>query len=80
MRRASSWPTTRGVVLEVSALENGLVPRPQLAVSPSLARELVMLRSPPRPVNRDVQLVEGPRLVQGPRLVSRADFMAQQRD
>ena len=28
------------------------VPRPQLAVSPSLARELVMLRSPPRPVNR----------------------------
>jgi rare lipoprotein A len=80
-----------GLVVEVSALEAGLVPRPQLAVSPSLARELVILRSPPQPVNRDVQLVEGPRLVQGPRLVSRgprlvqgprlvsqADFMAQQ--
>jgi hypothetical protein len=69
-----------GLVVEVSALEAGLVPRPQLAVSPSLARELVILRSPPQPVNRDVQLVEGPRLVQGPRLVSRADFMARQRD
>lgn len=67
-----------GLVVEVSALEAGLVPRPQLAVSPSLARELVILRSPPQPVNRDVQLVEGPRLVQGPRLASRADFMAQQ--
>jgi rare lipoprotein A len=67
-----------GLVVEVSALEAGLVPRPQLAVSPSLARELVVLRSPPQPVSRDVQLVEGPRLVQGPRVVSRADFMAQQ--
>jgi rare lipoprotein A len=80
-----------GLVVEVSVLEAGLVPRPQLAVSPSLARELVILRSPPQPVNRDVQLVEGPRLVQGPRLVSRgprlvqgprlvsqADFVAQQ--
>lgn len=47
-----------------------LVPKPQLAVSPSLARELVMLRSPPRPVSR------GLRLVQGPRLVSRESFMA----
>ena len=65
-----------GMVLEVSALESG-VPRPQLAVSPSLASELVMLRSQPRPVSQGV-LVEGPRLVQGPRLVSRADFMAQQ--
>ncbi len=45
-----------------------LVPRPQLAVSPSLARELVMLRSPPRPV------IRGLRLVQGPRLVSRDSF------
>jgi rare lipoprotein A len=58
------------LALKVSAQENG-VPRPQLAVSPALARELVMLRSPPRPVS------EGPRLVQGPRLVSRADFEAQ---
>jgi rare lipoprotein A len=58
--------------LEISALENGSVPRPQLAVSPSLARELVVLRRPPRPVTR------GPRLVQGPRPVSRADFEAQQ--
>jgi rare lipoprotein A len=70
--------------LETSALENGLVPRPQLAVSPSLARELVMLRSPPRPVNLGPRLVQGPRLVSrevrlvhGPRLVSRADFEAQ---
>jgi peptidoglycan lytic transglycosylase len=67
--------------LETSALEDGSVPRPQLAVSPSLARELVMLRLPPRPVSQDVQLVEGPqlvsrgpRLVQGPRLVSQAAF------
>jgi len=66
-----------GVALQAAALENGSVPRPQLAVSPSLARELVMLRSPPRPVSQGV-LVEGPRLVQGPRLVSRAEFEAQQ--
>ena len=33
---------------------------------------LVMLRTPPRPVSR------GPQLVQGPRLVSRADFKAEQ--
>ena len=65
---------------EASALQNG-VPRPQLAVSPSLARELVMLRSPPRPASPSPRLVEGPRLVsrevrlvQGPRLVSRASF------
>ncbi|MEI9901790.1 MAG: septal ring lytic transglycosylase RlpA family protein [Hyphomicrobium sp.] len=58
--------------LEVSALENGPVPRPQRAVSPSLAGELVMLRSPPRPAS------PGPRLVQGPRLVTRADFADQQ--
>lgn len=69
------------VALETSALPDGSVPRPQLAVSPSLARELVMLRLPPRPVNRGVRLVQGPRLVsrgvrlvQGPRLVSRASF------
>ena len=67
----------RGMVLEASAQENG-VPRPQLAVSPSLARELVVLRSPPRPVTPDVELVQAPRLVLGPRLVSRADFEAQQ--
>lgn len=47
-----------------------LAPRPQLAVSPSLARELMMLRSPPRPV------IRGVRLVQGPRLVSRDSFRA----
>lgn len=77
--------------LETSALENGSVPRPQLAVSPSLARELVMLRLPPRLVTKDVQLVQGPQLVrrgarlvqgpslvQGPRLVSRAAFKDQQ--
>ncbi len=53
--------------LETSALGNGLVPRPQRAASPSLARELVMLRLPPRPVTQavpqNVQLVEGPQLV-----------------
>ena len=72
-----------GSALEVSALENG-VPRPQLAVSPSLARELVMLRSPPRPASPGPRLVEGPRLasrgvrlVQGPRLVSRANLRAE---
>jgi rare lipoprotein A len=59
-----------GGALETAALGADLVPKPQLAVSPSLARELVMLRSPPRPVNRGVRLVEGPRLV------SRAAFMA----
>lgn len=74
-------------ILEASALENGSVPRPQLAVSPSLARELVMLRTPPRPVSQDEpfvqalqpvsqepQLVQGPQLVQKPRLVSRAAY------
>ena len=60
-----------GENLETAALENALVPKPQLAVSPSLARELVMLRSPPRLMNRGI------RLVQGPRLVSRAAFRAQ---
>ncbi|WP_439541325.1 RlpA-like double-psi beta-barrel domain-containing protein [Hyphomicrobium sp.] len=60
-----------GENMETAALENGLVPKPQLAVSPSLARELVMLRSPPRLMNRGV------RLVQGPRLVTRATFRAQ---
>lgn len=68
-----------------SALVDGDVPRPQRAVSPSLARELVMLRLPPRPVTpeaelvvepqpaqRPPQLVQAPRLVQPPRAVSRA--------
>ena len=77
--------------LEVAALETGSVPRPQLAVSPSLARQLVMLRSPPRRISQLAQLLEGPRLVsrgprlvegpslvQGPRLVSRAAFRDQQ--
>ncbi len=69
------------VALDGLALETASVPAPQLAVSPSLARELVMLRLPPRPVRQDVQLVQGPhlvsrgpRLVQGPRLVSQAAF------
>lgn len=60
--------------IETAALGDNapaLVPTPRLAVSPSLARELMILRAPPKPVNRDV------RLVQGPRPVSRADFMAQ---
>lgn len=39
--------------LQASALETGLVMGPQRAVSPSLARELVMLRLPPRPVTSD---------------------------
>jgi len=77
--------------LETAALEDGAVPRPQRAVSPSLARELVMLRLPPRQVTQEVELVEppqlvrrgprlvqGPSLVQGPRLVSRADFSDQE--
>jgi len=63
--------------LAASALVDGSVPRPQRAVSPSLARELVMLRLPPRPVLPDIELVEAPRvvrrpvrLVQGPRRVN----------
>ena len=57
---------------ETAAIGDALVPRPQLAVSPSMAREFVMLRTPPRPVNR------GMRLVQGPRLVSRDSIIARQ--
>jgi len=64
--------------LKASSLETGAVPKPQLAVSPSLAREMVMLRALPRRVSQAVRLVEGPRrvsrgvrLVEGPRLVSR---------
>lgn len=76
--------------LAAIALDDEFVPRPQLAVSPSLARELVMLRAPPRPVSLGPRLVQGPRLVRGPRLVqaprlmqeprllSRADFEARQ--
>jgi rare lipoprotein A len=68
-----------------AALESGAgIPKPQLAVSPSLARELVMLRLPPRPVSRGPRLVQGPRLVsrgvrlvQGPRLVTRRQMSAQ---
>lgn len=65
--------------------EDGLVPRPRLAVSPSLARELTILRSPPRlATNQDTRpeqsprLVEVPRLVEGPRPVNRAAFKAAQ--
>jgi rare lipoprotein A len=74
-----------GLTLEDASLETGSVPRPQLAVSPSRARELVMLRLPPRPLSRGVRLLQGPRLVsrsvrlvQGPRLASRAAFREQQ--
>ena len=42
------------MALNAAALASGEVPRPQPAVSPSLARELVMLRSPPRPVSPGV--------------------------
>ncbi len=55
--------------LQPVALGDALVPRPQLAVSPSLAREMTMLRSAPRPVNRGPRLVEAPRLAERPRLV-----------
>ena len=39
------------------------MPGPQLAVSPSLAREMVILRTRPRPVSRLLPLLQGPRLV-----------------
>lgn len=57
---------------DTASEENLLVPKPRLAVSPSLARELVMLSSPPRLASRNL------RLVQGPRRMTREDFMAQQ--
>ncbi len=57
--------------LETAAIGDALVPRPQLAVSPSLAREFVMLRLPPRPVNRGIRLVQGPRLVSRDSVVAR---------
>lgn len=65
-----------------SAPEVASVPKPQLAVSPSLASEMVMLRSPPRPISRGAtgsDEVESPsvQLVQGPRPVSRAAFLKQ---
>lgn len=64
MREDGDLPTAvANAALETGSAEDALVPRPQLAVSPSLARELVMLRTPPRPVNRGVRLVQGPRLV-----------------
>lgn len=73
VREDDSLPTgSEDEDLETAAIGNALVPRPQLAVSPSLAREFVMLRTPPRPVNRGI------RLVQGPRLVSRGSVMASQ--
>ncbi len=39
------------------------LPRPQLAVSPSLAREMIMLRRQPRPASRLFPLLHPPRLV-----------------
>ena len=79
LHEENDQPSDDTAAAEDSALETGSVPAPQRAVSPSLARELVMLRLPPRPVNRGPRLVQGPRLasrspvlVQGPRLVSRA--------
>jgi rare lipoprotein A len=83
--RDDSEDESAGYAPDPSALENTLVPRPQLAVSPSLARELVILRSAPQPVSRapGPRLVQTPRrvsrevrLVQGPRLMSRAEFEA----
>jgi rare lipoprotein A len=61
-----------GEAVEMAALGDVPVPKPQLAVSPSLAKELVILRTPPQPVNREVQLIEEPKAV------SRADFLKQQ--
>ncbi len=55
-----------GAAMEVAALEGGLVPRPQLAVSPSLARELVILRLPPRPVSPGRAACGGPAARAGP--------------
>jgi rare lipoprotein A len=52
--------------LEAAALENGLVAGPRRAVSPSLAREMVMLRLPPRRASQYVQLLQGPRLMGRP--------------
>lgn len=70
IREDSEGPAgVTGGDLETAALD-AVVPRPQLAVSPSLAREFVMLRTLPRPASR------GPQLVQGPRLVSRDAFRA----
>ena len=65
--------------------ETAAVPRPQLAVSPSLASEMVMLRTPPRPVSRSAPSADeanqgnqgSVQLVQGPRPVSRAAFLNQ---
>ncbi len=39
------------------------VPRPQPAISPTLARKMVMLRVNPKPVKRLAPLLQGPRLV-----------------
>jgi len=55
-----------GVSIGASALESGLVLGPQRAVSPSLARELVMLRAAPRPVIPAEPLVEAALPVAGP--------------
>lgn len=66
---------TGGAVLETASLSADEVPKPRLAVSPSLARELVMLRTPPRAVNR-IQLVPAPQLVQGPRIATASAFFA----
>jgi rare lipoprotein A len=62
--------------LEAAALDNPMVPKPQLAVSPSLARELVMLRAPPQPISLKPapRLLQGPRLAQPPRLVQGPRF------
>lgn len=64
---------------QTASLGDVAVPQPRLAVSPSLARELVMLRSKPRPVTRepDEDVEPVPQLVHGPRLVDRAAFKPQ---
>lgn len=61
-----------GGAVEMAALGDNPVPKPQLAISPALAKELVILQTPPRPVNREVRLIEEPRAV------SRAEFLQQQ--
>ena len=44
------------------AATDASMPGPQLAVSPALAREMIILRTRPRPVSRLVPLLHGPRL------------------
>ena len=49
-----------------------------MCIRDRLARELMILRTPPRLVAREPQLVEGPQLVRAPQLVDRAAFKTAQ--